>query len=219
MSIIFYDSTTRSGETISTNTWKTKLSLILKRIPFETKRVPLHEVQQILPREGIPPSSKNPDGSPFYTVPAIHDLSTGVKLTDSWEIALYLDKTYPDTAPLFPALLRCNARSQTPSELTLLRERVVGKPFDKVIPQGEDAVREWKKYKIGLNNLEEWYSVSNGTFLMGDTPVWADLPVVAVLLVQRRALGKDSEKWKDVASWNGGRWHALVSYFDDLDIA
>lgn len=54
---------------------------------------------------------------------------------------------------------------------------------------------------------------------MGDTPVWADLPVVALLIVQRRAFGKDSDQWKDITSWNGGRWLTLVSYFDDIDIA
>ncbi|KAF5311094.1 hypothetical protein D9619_008163 [Psilocybe cf. subviscida] len=245
MSIIFYDITTRSGETISPNSWKTRLSLILKRIPFELKQVPLHELYEILPREGIPPSSKNPDGSPFYTVPAIHDLSTGAKLSDSWEIALYLDKTYPNTQSLFPANTVALQRAFTDSfgayfnaawpfflprmrdifipetgpHFTATVESVVGRPFDEAIPQGEDGVREWERYKLGLNKLEEWYSASSGAFLMGDTPVWADLPVVALLIVQRRAFGKDSDQWKDITSWNGGRWLTLVSYFDDIDIA
>lgn len=38
-----------------------------------------------------------PDGTPFYTIPAIHDPSTGVTISDSHKIIEYLDETYPDT--------------------------------------------------------------------------------------------------------------------------
>jgi glutathione S-transferase len=45
----------------------------------------------------IPPSQNLPDGTPRYTVPAIHDSSTGAKVSDSYDIIKYLDQTYPDT--------------------------------------------------------------------------------------------------------------------------
>lgn len=202
-------------------------------------------MQQVLPREGIPAASKKEDGTPFYTVPAIHDLSTGVKMSDSWEIARYLDKTYPDTHRLFPdgtvPLQRAFTDSfrphfnasylfffpclpdiyppETGPYITQIIEKAAGKAIDKLLPQGEDVAVEWGNYKAGLSKLEGWYSYSNGRFLMGDTPVWADLPVVALLLAQRTVWGKDSEKWKDIVSWNNGRWGALVAYFDALDVA
>ncbi|KAF5317654.1 hypothetical protein D9619_012550 [Psilocybe cf. subviscida] len=244
MVIILYDLATRTGETISPNQWKTKLCLYLKRISFEIKSVGLHEVQQVLAREGLPPARKRADGSPYYSIPAIHDLSTGVKLCDSWEIALYLDKTYPDTHRLFPegtiSLQRAFSDSFRPhfnagylfffpclpdlhipearDHITQVIEQSAGKPIDKILPQGEEAVVEWDNFKAGLSKLEGWYSYSNGLFLMGDAPVWADLPVIALLLAYRTAWGKDSEKWKDVSSWNDGRWGALVAYFDALNI-
>ncbi|KAF5317825.1 hypothetical protein D9619_012617 [Psilocybe cf. subviscida] len=245
MTIVLYDLATRTGETISPNPWKTKLCLALKRIPFEVKMVGLHEVQQVLPREGIPPASKKDDGTPYYSIPAIHDLSTGVKLSDSWEIAHYLDKTYPDTPRLFPegtiSLQRAFMDSfrphfnaaylfflpclpdiyipETRDYINQVIERLAGKPIGRILPQGEEAIVEWDNFKAGLSKLEAWYSYSNGRFLMGNTPVWADLLVVAPLLAYRIAWGKDSEKWKDVSSWNGGRWGALVAHFDALNIA
>ncbi|KAF9542269.1 hypothetical protein CPC08DRAFT_588882, partial [Agrocybe pediades] len=40
--------------------------------------------------------------SDFFTVPTIHDSSTGMYLSDSFLIVQYLDKTYPNTPKFFP---------------------------------------------------------------------------------------------------------------------
>lgn len=48
---------------------------------------------------GVPANRTLPDGTPYHTLPAIQDLSTGKMVGDSFEIALYLDKTYP-TSPI-----------------------------------------------------------------------------------------------------------------------
>ena len=43
----------------------------------------------------IKPIGKKPDGTPFYTLPVIHDTSTSVYLSESFHIAEYLEKMYP----------------------------------------------------------------------------------------------------------------------------
>lgn len=50
---------------------------------------------------GVPANRTAPDGSPYHTLPMIHDTSTGQIVGDSFEIACYLDSTYPNAPRLF----------------------------------------------------------------------------------------------------------------------
>ena len=45
---------------------------------------------------------------------------------------------------------------------------------------------------------------------MGDTVPWADFFLSAFFMYLKTILGEDSEEWKDVASWNEGRWKNLL---------
>ena len=49
---------------------------------------------------GVPANRTLPNGKPYHTLPVIQDQSTGKIIGDSFEIALYLDKTYPDSPRL-----------------------------------------------------------------------------------------------------------------------
>ena len=57
---------------------------------------------------GAAPTTKKPDGSPFYTLPVIVDPSRRAPgggpmvVSDSYAIAEYLDDAYPRPGPLFP---------------------------------------------------------------------------------------------------------------------
>ena len=53
------------------------------------------DITSVRQKLGVPANRTLPDGTPYHTLPAIHDLSTGKIIGDSFEIALYLDKTYP----------------------------------------------------------------------------------------------------------------------------
>lgn len=44
---------------------------------------------------GVQANRTLPDGTAYHTLPVIHDPSTGKVIGDTFEIALYLDKTYP----------------------------------------------------------------------------------------------------------------------------
>ncbi|KAF5318027.1 hypothetical protein D9619_012146 [Psilocybe cf. subviscida] len=243
MAIIFYDIATRNHQgTVSSNTLRTSLCLHFKGLAFKTEWIELPDIERFSIENGIAATSTKEDGSPFYTLPAIYDTSTGTKLADSWEIALYLDKTYPDTPRLLPkgtialqraftdslpglfapgALFNVEGIHKTisPGGLAryeqLLVERA-GKPLEELIPKGDDAVSGWAKYQESLEKLDAWYATSDGPFLAGDTPVWADFIVGAMFIAHRGIFGKEHDaRWKELAGWHNGRWGRLVELLEE----
>ncbi|TFK22113.1 hypothetical protein FA15DRAFT_671854 [Coprinopsis marcescibilis] len=103
--ITFYDflcpppQVTKSG-----NTWKTRLTLNYKGLPYKTENIEYAEIADLYKKHGIPPAIVFPNGHAHYTLPVIKDDSSGkdVFVVDSLEIAKYLDKTYPNTPRLIP---------------------------------------------------------------------------------------------------------------------
>jgi glutathione S-transferase len=73
-----------------------RIILNYKRIPFTTVWIEYADVGNTVAALGAPPSAHYPDGSPRYTVPTIYDPNTGRLVTDSVEIAKYLDEQYPE---------------------------------------------------------------------------------------------------------------------------
>ncbi|TEB27773.1 hypothetical protein FA13DRAFT_1666819 [Coprinellus micaceus] len=96
------------GKSWSPNSWKARLSLNYKGIPYKTEWIEYPEIAPVLEKHGIPPSKTKPDGTPGYTVPAILDVDdeTGAvkaKVSESFLIAKYLDEAYPGTPKLLPS--------------------------------------------------------------------------------------------------------------------
>ena len=59
---------------------------------------------------------------------------------------------------------------------------------------------------------------AKGPFVMGDTVSWADFFLSAFLMFLmyfKTILGEDSEEWKELASWNEGRWKDLLHALRD----
>jgi hypothetical protein len=119
--ILFYDIATKLGTSTSFNTLKTeyavlvpfsmapvisqyylRLSLRYKRIPYETVWVGFEDIERVAKEIGASPTSKKPDGRDLYTMPMIRDQETGQVISDSFRIASYLDKKYPERS-LIPA--------------------------------------------------------------------------------------------------------------------
>ena len=163
---------------------------------------------------------------------------TGVYLSDSWSIAEYLEKQYPDTPSLFPnntkglqaaltdghhaslanvwafAIPATHAILNPESEkyFRRTREMTFGVKMEEITPKGERAVEEWAKFKANLDKVDTWFTKTDdkGPFILGDTISWTDLNVASWTTWWRAVWGEDSEEWKDVASWNGGRWNDLL---------
>jgi len=81
-----YDVTLENGCTLSPFVWRVRYALAHKGLDFESEPVAFTGIRSIL-------------GGKYHQVPVLED--NGEVITDSWQIALYLDRTYPDRAPLF----------------------------------------------------------------------------------------------------------------------
>jgi len=210
----------------------------LKGIPFKTEWVEFPDIEPLCRKLGIPPTCKRADGSDRFTLPAIHDPSTGVYISDSVLIAEYLEKTYPDTPQIFPHntfALQAAFTAAFVNNLSALwnfivpatyailtprsqeyyrrtREKSFGKSLEDIAPKGEAAVAEWAKFRDGLGKVDAWYAKNGGQgpFLLGETPSSGDIDVASCLNWLRVIWGDDSQEWKDISSWNNGRWAAII---------
>lgn len=105
--IVFYDIALRppvEQSCCSPNPWKARLALNFKGLPFATSWVPLPDVAKVRSTLKVPPVRKFADGTDFFTLPIIEDPATGSFVGDSFDIAVYLQETYPDSGAghLFP---------------------------------------------------------------------------------------------------------------------
>ncbi|TFK18967.1 hypothetical protein FA15DRAFT_230908 [Coprinopsis marcescibilis] len=102
--IVFYDimSGTEPYCTFAPNPCKIRYALNFKRVHYKTEWVDLPDVPSVREKLGLAANRTHWDGSPFHTLPAIKDLSTGETIGDSFDIALYLDKQGPGAGQLFP---------------------------------------------------------------------------------------------------------------------
>lgn len=208
-----------------------------KKLPYKTLHVEYPDLAGISERAGIPPYGTWPDGvTPFYTCPAITDDATGTALPDSYKIAEYLDKQYPDTPkaippgteafqaafyaqfsqvvdPIWPFLVpRVPAILNDISVEYFIRTRTeqFGKPLVELEPVGEARAEAWAKLKANFGEMDMWLSKSPGQFFMGDGPTFADFVVAGLLQSMKVIFGENSEEWKDVVGWHDGRWNNLV---------
>jgi len=224
---------------VRSNRYHSRAVLNYKGIPYRTEWVEYPDIAPLSKKLGINPTSQNEDGSPAYTLPAIHDPSTGTYIADSIVIAEYLEKTYPDTPSVFPngtiglqkafgpsffkainaawpfilpyVSSKLNPRSDEYFRRT--REIAYGKKLEDVVPTGNTRTEEWKKLGKGLETIQS-YLVSTddkGPYMLGDTISWSDLLLFSFLYWFKIIWGEDSAEWKDVASWNGGRWEAHLN--------
>ncbi|EHA23353.1 hypothetical protein ASPNIDRAFT_47116 [Aspergillus niger ATCC 1015] len=86
------------------NPWKARLALNFKNAPYSTTWVKLPEVSKVRRSLNLPACRKFADGSDFYTLPILSDPTTNSLIGDSFDIAVYLQKTYPASGggDLFP---------------------------------------------------------------------------------------------------------------------
>ncbi|QRV93135.1 glutathione S-transferase [Ceratobasidium sp. AG-Ba] len=112
--IVLYDILSKQGPW-SPNTYKTRLTLNYKRLPYRVEYVSIADIESRLKELGIPPSSHNPLFQ--YTLPNFRQLSLALTViadpseqpdgkptyvVESFNIATYLDSKYP--APEYPAV-------------------------------------------------------------------------------------------------------------------
>ncbi|KAK0193068.1 hypothetical protein F5146DRAFT_530513 [Armillaria mellea] len=216
-------------------TGNVRYALNLKNLPYRTVYVELPDVEALAKKIGALPTSTKPDGvSPFYTIPIIQDDSTGAVVSDSAAIAAYLDKTYPSSGPvLIPAgtmalqLAFADAVNDAFNHLRLpvfysdmvvkMNDRTTAYmlvKFSKLeAPEGEEWKKLWVVTRENLGKMNRWFEGSVGEFVMGNEPCFADTAICGFLWFTRTVVGEESEEWKDITSWNDGRWGKYMESF------
>ena len=213
-----------------------RVVLNYKGTPYRTEWVEFPDIEPLSKKLGIEPTDHNSDGSPLYTLPAIHDPSTGVYIADSTAIAEYLEKTYPNTPSVFPnetiglqkvfeatfessldavwsfILPATNFKLNPVSEEYFRRTREIsfGQKLEDVIPTGNTRTEEWGKFEQGLTKIHSYLALTKGPYMLGDTISWSDFVLFSFIYWFKLIWGEDSKEWKDIASWNDGRWEALI---------
>ncbi|KAG2012970.1 hypothetical protein CC2G_009916 [Coprinopsis cinerea AmutBmut pab1-1] len=95
----------------SGNTWKARFCLNYKGLPYKTEWVEYPDVPSIYKKHGISPVCSFGEGGKYYSLPVIHDTSTGTTIAESLEIAKYLDATYPDAPSVLPKVVEGSAEA------------------------------------------------------------------------------------------------------------
>ncbi|KAJ7028386.1 hypothetical protein C8F04DRAFT_1119185 [Mycena alexandri] len=235
-SIVFYDiPSTLPINAWSPNTWKTRYALNFKGLSYRTEWIEYPDIEALCKKIGAPHTRNKPDGRPHYTLPVIHDLSTGAIVVESSKIVAYLDATYPDTPRLLPpgtlglyqafedaALALTPAiglfvipsvpRILNPASLEyfhITRGALFGKKLDEVIPTGDAYGPAWQKLKDSFGKIDSWIRANGeeSTYIMGDTICYADLFIAAYVLWFKLVL---PEKWDEAKTWHEGRWEKLL---------
>ncbi|KAH7338343.1 hypothetical protein B0J17DRAFT_420783 [Rhizoctonia solani] len=109
--IIFYDIFSQTGPW-SPSTYKTRLTLNYKRLPYRIEYLSIADIESKLKELGVPPTLHNPFFP--YTLPLIADPSSDPNekptyVVESFDIALYLDQRYPE--PKYPAVIPPGTRT------------------------------------------------------------------------------------------------------------
>ncbi|KAG7443970.1 uncharacterized protein BT62DRAFT_981875 [Guyanagaster necrorhizus] len=235
--ITLYDiPSTAPGNAWSPNVWKARYVLNYKGLPYQTEWVEYPDIELLYAKTGTKSHLTKRDGvTSHYTLPVLHDASTGAVISDSAEIARYLDKTYPDTPTAIPlgtdafhyafndalenkfgALCQftvvttfsiLNPRSQGFFRDTKEKNTLDGRTLEEAAPKGVHKEKEWARLRNDFGKIDAW--MKEDKYFMGDVISYADFSISGWLLWVRIIYGADSEEWKDILTWHGGRWGAL----------
>lgn len=170
---------------------------------------------------------------------------------DSYEIARYLDETYPNTPTLLPpetrafelafqhafvgavhkhfmplALLPICDMLNPPSQKYFreTREAARGVKLEELSPPGsKERAEQFDQLQKGFGVLTSWFDAAgDGRLLLtgggpdGDSNkvVHGDTYIAGVLIWARITWGAESEEWKTVESYDGGRWKRYLAFFE-----
>ncbi|KAF9063083.1 hypothetical protein BDP27DRAFT_1335619 [Rhodocollybia butyracea] len=236
--ITLYDFDSKTKHPWNVSVWKARYSLNFKKVPYKTIWIEYPDIEPTMKKLGARPTSLRGDGSPMYTLPVIHDDSTGAIISDSALIAEYLDKTYPTSTELIPRgthTLQAAFRGLIESKMfplgllvvpELIREVVNGPSAEYMtshyLPKfgisdlatwtlsEEQRIAEWDKVKELLGSVHVMMKAED-KWIMGDEISFADFAVASVFEMIKAAVGKGSEDWKRVLSWHDGRWDRMMT--------
>ncbi|CAE7177221.1 unnamed protein product [Rhizoctonia solani] len=234
--IIFYDLASIGGGSWSPNPYKTRLTLNYKGLPYRVEYIAYPDIEPRMKELGLAPVS---DTHPYYTLPVIADPSDDPNgkptyISDSFNIALYLDDKYP--APRYPAIF--SPGTQTLQHLLVTQYYpTIRAPFVPIImpkmlhlfdtrtveylqrhrahllkPISDDvATQKWAEAREKLAALNKSVELNGktkdaGPFITGNVVSFIDFALGGLFYWIRNVEGEDSPHLKEIMEWQGGRW-------------
>ncbi|KAI0154517.1 hypothetical protein GGR57DRAFT_104981 [Xylariaceae sp. FL1272] len=235
-SITFYDFASGPGENPpklqAPSPWKIRYALNYKNIPYRTQFVDFPEIPTVRQALGVKTTDTYIDGSTRYTLPMLKDESTGALLGETWDIAVYLEKQYPEGPSLFPngsiglirkfdedverdfggfIMLCVDDFPFNPESAEVTKRSMVvrfgKKNWDEVPLKPDERAQALQRLQGELTKVAALYGMTEGPFLMGgDEPSYADFVVGARLGMFECSM----KEWVDIKEWNGGVWKELL---------
>jgi glutathione S-transferase len=212
-----------------------------KQIPYRTEWIESQTIGPIAKRVGAPPTARTPRGTPIYTAPFIFCPRTRTYISDSLEIALHVDRRYTTTTAnangrLFPegqeALIRVWNEMWVDRVVKPIFPYMLVRVYEQLTPGSANAFRmayerrfkgtleslasedNWTSFRHGLTYFASLYPSAEARFVGGgEEPTYADFVVAGWMVWLKRVLGEESEKWREVAEADGGRWGGVVRTF------
>lgn len=198
MTIKLYDLVGKDDRRFSPHCWRTRMALAHKRLDHETRPTRF---------TGI---GKLGDGE-CRTVPVIEDGSR--RIVDSWEIAQYLEQTYPEAPSLFGgaggAVLTGFVQSWTTS---VLHPGVVGLILSDIhehlMPEDQDYFRTTREQRFGrpLEEVQAGREARVATFRQSLQPL-------RLTLQSQAFLGGERPLYADYLVFGAFQWARSVSPF------
>ncbi|KAI3321644.1 hypothetical protein HD806DRAFT_159331 [Xylariaceae sp. AK1471] len=211
--------------------WKVRYALNFKNISHQTEWVEMPDVPSVRQKLGVKTTDKYADGTPYYTLPILKDDSTGKLIGETFDIAVYLDKTYPEGPSLFPegsigltaafndyveamfapfGILNLDGFPFNPTNekesKAKLAARLGKKTWEEALLPSDARGELLKKFEIELGKLAKYFEATDGPFLQGgENPTFADFVVGSRLM----ALDCAVKEWDEIQTWNGGIWGRL----------
>lgn len=231
--ITLYDIQSTIPQPWAPNIWRIRFILNYKRLPYRTHWIEASDVEDVLRRLNVPPTSYRSDGRPVYTLPVIYDPRGRKSLSNADRIAEYLEYSYP-ARPIFPEgsrAMQClfvhyiqevfakpllpimvpmtHLRLPERSRAHFMGPQVQQQPSQLTPAQREQAWQAVKEQFDVLADLLDKNSGADGdgVVAMGREVSYADFALCAVLIWIEKVAPQDG--WARVRQWNGGRWTRL----------
>lgn len=229
---------------IRTNIYRYALNI--KQLKYKTEWVEYPDIESLYKKLGAEHTATKADGvTPHYTLPLLHDLSTGTLISDSVAIVQYLDEKHPDTPTLLPSGTRglhsaflhgfrqlippsfsgvfvvpsyTNLTDGSRPYFRRTREASLGKKLEDVTPEGEAYEAHFKELEAVLKKVAGWYDANGeGPFIGGKDICFADVIIAARFIWIKILMGKDSEHWTRICALDGGRWARFAAEFEKYE--
>ncbi|EUC65040.1 glutathione S-transferase, putative [Rhizoctonia solani AG-3 Rhs1AP] len=245
--IILYDVLSEHG-TWSPNTYKTRLTLNYKRLPYRVEFISYPDIAPKLKELGV--RATNPTPYITCTLPMIADPSLDPNgkptyVVESFDIAVYLDKTY--LAPKHPVVFPPGTRAVQKITSDLYMNQVGYMILPAVLPlvgqagfldergrqhflkAREEAFKRFpadtsigSKYWGDIHEKWSWFGGvldlnEEGPFVTGERISFTDFAIGGIISFLRRVEGGEMRIWKAISEWQGGRWARLWAEIERLE--